>query len=154
MPSWFLRLTNKLDQVIAVGQNKDPLKTMIPDSEDNFHQCLLHNPFSCTSVATMNTIKSDNSLLIFSFKSPSTPIEPRVSSPCNFNQELSLSSDIAGFIAWLATSNKWTRLAREDLFVPARQSLGYQDYFHGVGLFTFMYPHVPMEPNGPQCGKD
>ena len=72
----------------------------------------------------MNTIEFDNSLLIFSFKSPSTPIEPRVSSPCNFNQELPLSCDIAGFIAWPASSNKGTRLVREDLFVPVRQSLG------------------------------
>ena len=72
----------------------------------------------------MDTIESDNSLLIFSFKSPGTPIKPQASSPCNFNQELPLSSDIAGFIAWPASSNKGTRLAREDLLVLARQSLG------------------------------
>ena len=72
----------------------------------------------------MNTIESDNSLLIFSFKSLSTPIKLRVSSPCNFNQELPLFSDVVGFIAWPASSNKGTRLAGEDLLVPARQSLG------------------------------
>ena len=49
----------------------------------------------------MNTIEFDNSLLLFSFKSPSTPIEPRVSSPCNFNQELHCPVTLLGSLLGL-----------------------------------------------------